>query len=233
MVSQDHYRARLKLANQITREGFFVDPPCDRCARMGERRAVECKRIVSNRKCSNCVRAGRKCEQEFYPEEQWERLDEAREKVNLELAVADEELSSLQKEALGIQNESSMVQEELLRIQKELSRRQEKVQENMSRLQKNISKTIMKHSRLRRQKKYLDERNMKMLNHDLEILEDLDEQNPPPSPPSEEMDFPSSEDLSSSQLLDQMSPDFWAQLGITAVADDNSEVVAGNLSSCQ
>src|SRR5882757_6820084 len=153
MVSQDHYRARLKLANQITREGFLVDPPCDRCARMGERRAVECKRIVSNRKCSNCVRAGRKCEQEFYPEEQWERLDEAREKVNLELAVADEELSSLQKEALRIQNKSSMVQEELLRMQKELSRRQEKVQEkvqeNMSRLQKNISKTIIKHSQLR------------------------------------------------------------------------------------
>jgi hypothetical protein len=34
---------------------------------------------------------------------------------------------------------------------------------------------------------------MKMLGHDLEILEDLDEQNPPPPSPPKGMDFSSSE----------------------------------------
>jgi TolA-binding protein len=215
MSSKEPYRDRLKLADRIAHEGFIIDPPCIRCARMNERRTVECRRVPSNKKCGNCVQSGRKCEQDFHPEEKWARLDKVREKVNAELATMENELSSLEEE-------SWKRQEELF-----------KMQEKVSKGQMDILKIIRKHSRLRRQKKYLDERNMKMLNHDLEILEDLDEQNPPPSPPSEEMDFPSSEDLSPSQLLDQMSPDFWAQLGITTVADDNSEVVAGNLSSCQ
>jgi hypothetical protein len=226
MVFRDHYRDRLKLADRIVREGFLVDPACDRCARMSETKAVECKRLAANEKCSNCVRAGRRCGQEFYSDKKWERLDKAREKVNIGLAVADDELSCLQEGALRMQKESSKRQEEFLR---EFLR----IQEDMSSLQRSISQILAKHSRLRRHKKQLDEQNMKMLHHDLEILEELDEQNPPPSPPLEEMDFPSSEDFSPSQLLDQMSPDFWARLGIAAVADDNSEVVAGNLLGCQ
>jgi hypothetical protein len=70
---------------------------------------------------------------------------------------------------------------------------------------------------------------MKMLGHDLEILEDLDEQNPPPSPPKG-MDFSSSEGVGSNELLDPMSPDFWVQL--SAIVDDNSEVTVGNLLNC-
>lgn len=225
MASRDHYRDRLKLANRIAREGVPVDPPCDRCAKMSERKAVECKRIKPTEKCGNCVRAGRRCEHEFYSEEEWERLDKVREKVNIDLVTADDQLSSLEEESLRLQKESSQKQEEFLR---EFLR----VQESVSRLQKDISKALRKHSHLRQQKKQLDDRNMKMLSHDLEILEDLDEQNPPPSPPFEGMDFSSSEDLSSSQLLDQMSPDLWAQLD-TAVASDNiPEVVVGNLSGC-
>lgn len=201
MVSRAHYRDRLKLANRIACEGVPIDPPCDRCARMSERKVVECKRIKSTEKCGNCVRAGRRCEHEFYSEKEWERLDKAREKVDIDLVTTDDQLSSLEKESL--------------------------------RLQKDISKALMKHSHLRQQKKQLDDRNMKMLSHDLGILDDLDEQNPPPSPPFEGMDFSSSEGLSPSQLLNQMSSDFWAQLGITAVADDSVGAVTGNSSSCQ
>jgi hypothetical protein len=70
---------------------------------------------------------------------------------------------------------------------------------------------------------------MKMLSHDLEILEDLDKQNPPPSPPKG-IDFSSSKGVGSNKLLDPTSPDFWVQLN--AIVDDNSEVTTGNLLSC-
>jgi chromosome segregation ATPase len=224
MVSQNHYRDRLKLANRIAHEGSLVNPPCGRCARMSERKTIECKRISSTEKCGNCVRAGRRCEQEFHSDKEWERLDKAREKVNIDLAITDSQLSSFEEESLRLQKESSKKQEEFL---KEFLR----VQESVSTLQKNISKALTKHSQLRQQKKFLDERNMKMLGHDLEILEELDEQNPPPpSPPIEGVDFSSSEGVGSNELLDPILPDFWVQLN--AIVDDNSEVTVGNLSSC-
>jgi hypothetical protein len=46
-----------------------------------------------------------------------------------------------------------------------------------------------------------------MLGYDLEILEDLDKQNPPPSSPKE-MDFSSSKGVGSNKLLNLMLPDF-------------------------
>jgi hypothetical protein len=207
MFSKEPYRDRLKLADRIAHEGLNIDPPCVRCARMSERRTVECRRVPQDKKCGNCVQSGRKCEQDFYPQEKWAKLDKAREKVNAELATADNELSFLERE-----------HEELL-----------KIHEKMSKSQMDISRVLKKHSRLRQHKKFLDERNMKMLGHDLEILEDLDEQNPPPSPP-EGMDFSSSEGVGSNELLNPISPDFLVQLN--AIVDDNSEAIVGNLSSC-
>jgi hypothetical protein len=68
-----------------------------------------------------------------------------------------------------------------------------------------------------------------MLSHDLEILKDLDEQNPPPSPLFKGMDFSSSKDLSLSQLLNQMSPDLWAQLNTAVTSNNIPKVVVGNL----
>jgi hypothetical protein len=75
----------------------------------------------------------------------------------------------------------------------------------------------------------LDEQNMKMLGHDLEILEDLDKQNPPPPSPPKGMDFSFSKGGGSNKLLDPISPDFLVQLN--TIVDDNSKVIAGNLSS--
>jgi hypothetical protein len=70
---------------------------------------------------------------------------------------------------------------------------------------------------------------MKMLGHNLEILEDLDKQNPPPPSPPKGMDFSSSKGVSSNKLLNLMLPDFWVQLN--TIVDDNSKVISGNLSS--
>jgi hypothetical protein len=208
MSLKEPYRDRLKLADRIAHEGLNIDPPCTRCARMSERKAVECRRVPQNKKCGNCVQSGRKCEQDFYPQEKWAKLDKARDKVNAELVTADNELSFLERE-----------HEELL-----------KIHERMSKNQMDISRVLKKHSRLRQHKKFLDERNMKMLGHDLEILEDLDKQNPPPPSSPEGMDFSFSEGGGSNELLDPISPDFLVQLN--AIVDDNSEVIAGNLSSC-
>jgi hypothetical protein len=72
---------------------------------------------------------------------------------------------------------------------------------------------------------------MKMLGHDLEILEELDKQNPPPSSPPKGMDFSSSKGVGSNELLNPMSPGFWVQLN--AIIDDNSEAISGNLSNSQ
>src|SRR5260370_40098880 len=105
--------------------------------------------------------------------------------------------------------------DKLSSFKKELWERQEelfKIHEKMSKNQMDISRVLKKHSRLRKHKKFLDERNMKMLGHDLEILEDLDEQNPPPPSPPEGMDFSSSEGVGSNELLNPMSSDFWVQL---------------------
>ena len=99
------YHDCLKLADRIAHKGLNIDPPCICCARMSERRTVECRRVPQNKKCGNCVQSGRKCEQDFYPQEKWAKLDKARDKVNAELATIDNKLSFLEQE-----------HEELLRI---------------------------------------------------------------------------------------------------------------------
>jgi hypothetical protein len=68
-----------------------------------------------------------------------------------------------------------------------------------------------------------------MLGHDLEILEDLDKQNPPPSSPKG-MDFSSSKGVGSNKLLNPILPNFLVQLN--AIVNDNSKAIVGNLSSC-
>jgi hypothetical protein len=80
-------------------------------------------------------------------------------------------------------------------------------------------------------KKFLDKQNMKMLGHDLEILEDLDEQNPPPPSPPKGIDFSSPKGVGSNKLLNLMSPSFWVQLN--AIINDNSKAISGNLSNSQ
>jgi hypothetical protein len=124
--------------------------------------------------------------------------------------------------------------DELSSFKKELLERQEelfKIHERISKNQIDISRVLKKHSRLRQHKKFLDERNMKMLGHDLEILEDLDKQNPPPPSPPKGMDFSSPEGVGSNELLNPISPGFWVQLN--AIVDDNSKAISGNLSNSQ
>jgi hypothetical protein len=85
---------------------------------------VEYRRVPQNKKCSNCVYSGRKCEQDFYPQEKWAKLDKARDKVNAELVTTGNKLLFLEQE-----------HEELLKIHK-----------RMSKNQIDISRVLKKHS---------------------------------------------------------------------------------------
>jgi hypothetical protein len=198
MASQNHYRDRLRLANQIAHEGFLVDPPCDRCSKMNEKRIVECKRIPSVEKCSNCIRVGRRCEHEIFSENQWEEFNKTRKEVDIDLAAMDGQLSSLEKESLKLQKETLKKQEEL------------------SKIQKDISKALVKHSNLRRRRNQLNNQNIKMLNHDLDILGDSDDI--PESPLFEDILF----DGFSPSEIDQIgiTPGFLARLGATNIPEE-------------
>jgi hypothetical protein len=65
---------------------------------MSEQGVVECRGVPSSKKCGNCVQSGRKCKQDFYPKEDWAKLDKAHGAVNAELVTMDNELLSLQEE---------------------------------------------------------------------------------------------------------------------------------------
>jgi hypothetical protein len=209
MAFQNHYRDRLRLANQITHEGFLVDPPCDRCSKMSEKRIVECRRIPSVEKCNNCIRAGRRCEHGFHSEKEWEKFNKAREKVDIDLAAMDGQFSSLEKESVKLQEETSKKQEEFL---KEFLQ----MQKNISKIQKDISKALVKHSNLRRRRSQLNNQNIEMLSHDLDILGDSDDI--PESPPFEDISL----DGFSASEIDQIgiTPGFLAQLGATNIPEE-------------
>jgi len=76
--------------------------------------------------------------------------------------------------------------------------------------------------RLFKQQEFLRSKGRRMLDHDTVVMDKLDEE-----------DSPSSMELSPNQLIDQLSPGFWTELDIIAIADNNPEAVAGNSSGCQ
>jgi hypothetical protein len=79
------------------------------------------------------------------------------------------------------------------------------------------AKLAAKIARLFKQQEFLRSKGKRMLDHDTMVMNQLDEED-------------SFLGLSPNRLLDQMSPGFWANIG--AIADENPEAVAGNLSDC-
>ena len=73
-----------------------------------------------------------------------------------------------------------------------------------------------------KQQEFLCSKGRRMLDYDTMVIDKLDEE-----------DSPSSMELSPNQLIDQLSPGFWTELDIIAIADNNPEAVAGNSSGCQ
>jgi hypothetical protein len=77
------------------------------------------------------------------------------------------------------------------------------------------AKLAIKIARLFKQQEFLRSKGKQMLDHDTMVMNQLDK---------EDLFL----GLSPNQLLDQMSPGFWANIG--AIADKNPKAVAGNLS---
>jgi predicted DNA-binding transcriptional regulator YafY len=90
-------------------------------------------------------------------------LKSAEKKIASELSATDDELELLYPEL-------RQLQEHLEKIQKKLMEKQQKVAESLAR-----------HSRLRKQQKFLKEHGFKMSEHDAELLRILDEKSLPSS----------------------------------------------------
>ncbi|KAJ5746828.1 uncharacterized protein N7511_008524 [Penicillium nucicola] len=102
-------------------------------------------------KCASCTRASRVCKREFHTNNEWDLLKSAEQKIADSLSAADDELELLEPE---------------LKL----------VQDRLAEIQNKINKTLARHTRLRKQQKFLKERGFKMSKHDTELLKILDEQ---------------------------------------------------------
>ncbi|RJE17372.1 hypothetical protein PHISCL_10291 [Aspergillus sclerotialis] len=140
---------RSRLADIIFSQGFTMTVRCDRCFKHN----LECRVLPPHKKCSECVRVGRRCEREMVSENEWKQLDRAREKIKSDMRSAEDSVNELS--------------------------------ESLSSIASSLSSAILKLKRLKREQEFLDERQTKMMRRDLEILDFLDEENPPPSPPRE------------------------------------------------
>jgi exonuclease VII large subunit len=148
-------------------------------------------------KCASCTRQGRTCKKDFHTAKEWDILKSAEKKIASELSATDDELELLYPEL-------RQLQEHLEKIQKKLMEKQQKVAESLAR-----------HSRLRKQQKFLKERGFKMSEHDAELLRILDEkkssEQPDPAAEIEQL-AATSENPDFNQMMteiDQMPPSFW------------------------
>jgi myosin heavy subunit len=192
---RDQVAGRIRQAERIIDNGFVPSFPCDFCALYGEVCVMDRTRKYS--KCASCTRQGRTCKKDFHTAKEWDILKSAEKKIASELSATDDELELLYPEL-------RQLQEHLEKIQKKLMEKQQKVAESLAR-----------HSRLRKQQKFLKERGFKMSEHDAELLRILDEkkssEQPDPAAEIEQL-AATSENPDFNQMMteiDQMPPSFW------------------------
>lgn len=202
--SRDWRVVRSEQADFVIENGFSPSVACEYCQREG----LECIMDRSRRysKCAACTRQGRTCRREFHTGKEWDMLKQAEAKVASDLSAADDELELLNPEL-------------------------ESLQSRLAEVQSKIKTTLARHSRLRKQQKFLKERGFKMSDHDTELLRILDEKSSEQrDPPVEEVQqlAATSENPDFSRMLeeelDHVSPSFWndpSVAGILALPGDN------------
>ncbi|GIC84198.1 uncharacterized protein Aud_000012 [Aspergillus udagawae] len=189
---RDQIAGRVRQEEYILENGFMTSTPCDSCVSSGE----DC--------CASCTRQGRSCKKDFHTEKEWDLLKRAEKKIASKLSATDDELELLYPEL-------RQLQEHLEKIQKELMEKQQKVAESLAR-----------HSRLRKQQKFLKERGFKMSEHDAELLRILDEKksSDQPDPAIEAQQLAATSDNPDfSQMvaeIDQMPPSFWENFDLSS-----------------
>ncbi|QSS48818.1 hypothetical protein I7I53_08945 [Histoplasma capsulatum var. duboisii H88] len=64
---------------------------CNRCFELD----IACHVLPPHKKCSECVRRGCRCERELVSEEEWLKLDRAKEKVKSDIQASEDSVSEL------------------------------------------------------------------------------------------------------------------------------------------
>jgi len=107
-----------------------------------------------SKKCSECVRRGRKCENRLFSGSEWnkQRKDEAA--VATKLVDADVDISHFQQEI-------------------------DNAQRRLALMHRYLSQTLARHSQLRKHQQFLKDRGRQMLAHDSQISKRLDQESPP------------------------------------------------------
>ena len=121
---------------------------------------------------------------------------------------------------------------------KRTDRERERIASQLEEAERQTDELLMKVMRLRKQKRFLESRNLKMLNNDFNILERLDEDNPPSAEDLQELERSANEEaahlaaVSNDPSLTQMmnSPSFWENFDLT-VAGGIPSPSGGNPSS--
>jgi hypothetical protein len=152
---RDRIADRVRQSEKIRKYGFPVDFPCEYCVSKNQSCIMDSK----SRNCASCTRRGRKCEKRFHSANEWNRLQEEEDRISRELREAESSVMS-----------SNEAQALLLRQLSEIALQQ--------------SEALAKVQRLRKQQKFLKERGSKMLDHDTNVMDVLDEEDPEGIPPS-------------------------------------------------
>lgn len=172
-------------ADRIELLGRPVDNPCEFCRRKG----LQCIIVPmdpNNQKCSSCTRRGQKCENRFYSDSEWKRLEESKAELSAQLRVARA-------------------------IFAEHSRK--------------LTESLAKIERLEKHESFLNERGVRMLNHDAAISERLDGEDPPSAGDLREIERLADErdaaqlaaTLEGPSLTQAMgSPSFWENLDFSS-----------------
>lgn len=124
---------------------------------------------------------------------------------------------------------------------KRTDRERERIASQLEEAERQSDELLMKVMRLRKQKRFLESRNLKMLNNDFSALERLDEENPPSAEDLQELERLADDQeaarlaaVSNDPSLTQMmnSPSFWEKFD-SAVAGGIPSPTGGNPSSSQ
>ncbi|KAH9437192.1 hypothetical protein MCOR02_000848 [Pyricularia oryzae] len=106
---------RERLAETTVLEGFEV-MPCSSCKARGQ----SCRMILSNSRCSECVRRGRKCDATSIPITNCSGpIKSRKKKLELQESEVEDDILRVQQEIARLQRESSEKFNRLLRLRKQ------------------------------------------------------------------------------------------------------------------
>ena len=194
--SHDWHIVHSEQADFVLEHGFIPSVTCEYCLREGLECVMDHSRHFS--KCALCTCQVRTCCREFHTGKEWDLLHQAKTKIADDLSAADDELELLNPKFKQLQSQ-------------------------MNEIQQKIKVTLVCHSCLHKQQKFLKEHGFKMSDHDTELLWILDEKSSEQSdPPVEEVQqlAATSENPDFNQMLEELNHialSFWDNPSIEGI----------------